>query len=99
MKNLVPKGPPGRPYPGVQTYVMADGTLRYGAEFSYHDRRGRHSSRSMGRYDTPEEARAAVLMEQARYLEEKVARYRAEAQRFRSLANREEVEENERTTL
>jgi hypothetical protein len=80
--NRVLSGPAGRPYPGVQTYILSDGTPRYGADFSYQDRRGRHNSRSMGRYDTPEEARAAVLMEQARVLEEKVARLRAEASRM-----------------
>lgn len=73
-------GREGHPYPNVQAYRRIDGTMVYDAVLPY-IRRGRKTSKSVGRFTTAEAAREAVLIAQAQVFEAKAARYRCEAER------------------
>lgn len=69
----------GRPYPNVQAYLRINGTIVYDALLPYITRGGKKTSKSLGRFTSPEAARNAVLIGQAERLEAKAARYRREA--------------------
>jgi hypothetical protein len=73
------EGPHGRPYPCVQGYIRADGSLTYTAAVPMWIK-GKYRSKYLGCFDIPENARAAVLKAQAERLEAKAAAYRTEAE-------------------
>lgn len=77
MKKLT--GTAGRPYPNVQAWVRADGSVTYEAQYQHRNRKGRPVGTHLGTWDNPLRAHYEVVNARANAAEKRARDLRAEA--------------------